>query len=181
MDGSNLQYLSTAENLVNYPSEKTWHSGGRSVRTTLRTPTKCKLMPVSGYFGGKGYGHLRLVKQRQLLKESIKTKTESGKCFCIRVVLSIKLKLIVMSTNLEYRDNERQRKRESRATERSSTRKGARERETKNKGRHFCWRNNMKFCSGGMLAGRWKWATVKKKVNKKTDDASSIKREPGRF
>ena len=26
------------------------------------------------------------------------------------------------------------------------------ERETKNKGRHFCWRNNMKFCSGGMLA-----------------------------
>ena len=26
------------------------------------------------------------------------------------------------------------------------------ERETKNKRRHFCWRNNMKFCSGGMLA-----------------------------
>ena len=26
------------------------------------------------------------------------------------------------------------------------------ERETKNKGRHFCWKNNMKFCSGGMLA-----------------------------
>ena len=106
---------------------------------------------MSGYFGGKAYGHLGLVKQRQLLKESIKTKTESGKCFCIRVVLSIKLKLIVMSTNLEYRENGRQRKRESRATERSSTRKGAESERQKTKG-HFCWRNNMKFCGGGMLA-----------------------------
>ena len=59
-------------------------------------------------FGGKAYGHLRLVKQRQLLKESIKTKTESGKCFCFHAVLSIKLKLIVMSTNLQYRARERQ-------------------------------------------------------------------------
>ena len=44
--------------------------------------------------------------------------------------LSIKLRLIVMSTNLEYRERERQRKRESRATgQQSSMRKraGARE------------------------------------------------------
>ena len=42
------------------------------------------------------------------------TKTESGNCFCILGVYSIKLRLIVMSTNLEYRARERQRKRESR-------------------------------------------------------------------
>ena len=48
--------------------------------------------------------------------------------------LSIKLRLIFMSTNLEYRETERQRKRESRATgQRSSTRKGARAREKKQK------------------------------------------------
>ena len=40
-------------------------------------------------------------------------KTESGKCFCIRVVYSIKLRLIVMSTNVEYRERgERERERE---------------------------------------------------------------------
>ena len=45
----------------------------------------------------------------------MKTKTESGNCFCIRVVSSIKqLRLIVMSTNLEYRAREKQRKRDSR-------------------------------------------------------------------
>ena len=42
--------------------------------------------------------------------------------------LSIKLRLIFMSTNLEYRERERQRKRESRETgQRNSTRKGAKE------------------------------------------------------
>ena len=68
-------------------------------------------------------------------KESIKTRTESGKCFCIRVFFSsIKLRLIVMSTNLEYRERERQRQREIRATgQRSSTRKRARAREKKQK------------------------------------------------
>ena len=38
-----------------------------------------------GYFGGKANGHPLLVTQ-STTKESIKTKTESGKCFCIRVV-----------------------------------------------------------------------------------------------
>ena len=68
-------------------------------------------------------------------KESIKTRTESGNplypCFFF---CSVKLRLIVMSTNLEYRERERQRKRESRATgQRSQTRKGARAREKKQK------------------------------------------------
>ena len=67
--------------------------------------------------------------------------------------LSIKLRLNFMSTHLEYRETERQRKRESRATgQPSSTRKGARARGKKTKGDIFCWRKNMKFCSGGMLA-----------------------------
>ena len=61
-----------------------------------------------------------------------------------------------MSTNLEYRERERQRKRENSGTgQRRSTRKGAsvraREREKK-LGDTFCWGNNMKFCSDGMLA-----------------------------
>ena len=34
-------------------------------------------------------------------KEPIKTKTERGNCFYVRVVSNIKLRLIVMSTNLE--------------------------------------------------------------------------------
>ena len=49
--------------------------------------------------------------EAETTKDSIKTKTESGKYFCIRVVLSINLRLIVMSTNLEYRERERPRKR----------------------------------------------------------------------
>ena len=53
------------------------------------------------------------MKQRQI-KSQYRRKTESGNCFCIRVVYSIKLRLIVMSTILEYRERERQRKREIR-------------------------------------------------------------------
>ena len=71
-------------------------------------------------------------RKAETTKESVKMRTEGGKCFCIRVVLSIKLRLIVMSTNLRYREKERQRKRESRATgQQSSTRKGARARDKK--------------------------------------------------
>ena len=74
--------------------------------------------------------------ESETTKESIKTKVESGKGFCIRVFffLSIKLRLTVMSSNLEYRERERQRKRNSRATgQRSSARKGARARKEKQK------------------------------------------------
>ena len=76
-------------------------------------------------------------------KESIKTKPKSGNCFCIRVFKSIKLRLIVMSTHLEYRARERQRKREKEEGQRNSTRKTVTEREDlereiKNKEDIFC-------------------------------------------
>ena len=48
-----------------------------------------------------------------------------------------------MPTNLEYRKRGRQRKRESRATEKEL------EQGRKNKGDIFGWRKNMKFCSCG--------------------------------
>ena len=51
--------------------------------------------------------------------------------------LSIKFRLIVMSTNLEYRERERQRKRESRATGSEAQREKQLARERKNKRRHF--------------------------------------------
>ena len=81
--------------------------------------------------------------------------------------LSIKLKLIVMSTNLEYRERDKQRKTENRVTgQRSSTGKGARATEKKTKGDIFCWRNKMKFCSGGKLAAtRVKMSDSEKRVN----------------
>ena len=44
----------------------------------------------------------------------MRPKTESGNYLCTRVFQSIKPRLIVMSTNLEYTPRERQRKRESR-------------------------------------------------------------------
>ena len=55
-----------------------------------------------------------------------------------------------MSTHLEYRASERQRKREKEEGQRNSTRKTAAEREDlereiKNKGDIFCWKNNMKI------------------------------------
>ena len=59
---------------------------------------------------------------------------------------SIKLRLIVMSTNLEYREREGQRKREIRATgKQSSTRKRELEREGKKQKRHFLLEPNMKI------------------------------------
>ena len=69
--------------------------------------------------------------------ESIKTKTESGKFFCIRVVLRIKLRLIVMSTNLEYRERERLKKKGSRATPSEAEREKELERERKKQRRPF--------------------------------------------
>ena len=63
--------------------------------------------------------------------------------FCIRVVQSIKLGLIVTSTNLEYKARERQRKRESRRQvseaqrEKGRQRSRARDKKQTNKRRHF--------------------------------------------
>ena len=101
-----------------------------------------------GYFGGKSHSHRRLVKPAETTKESIKTKTESGNCFCIRVVESIKLRLIVMSTNLEYRERKRQIQRESRRQASEAQREKGRQRELERdfkKGDIFCWKNNMKI------------------------------------
>ena len=65
--------------------------------------------------------------EAETTEELIKTKTESGNCLCIRVFLSIKLRLIAMSTNFEYRERETQRKEKVETGQRSSTRKRATE------------------------------------------------------
>ena len=53
-----------------------------------------------------------------------------------------------MSTNLEYRARERQRKRESgREAQREKGRQGFRARDEKPKETFFCWKSDM--CSGG--------------------------------
>ena len=55
---------------------------------------------------------------------------KSGNCFCIRVVGSQnKLRLIVMSTNLENRAKERQRKSERRRQAREAQRDNGRQRQ----------------------------------------------------
>ena len=56
-----------------------------------------------------------------------------------------------MSTNLEYRARERQRKRESgREAQRDKGRQGFRARDEKPKETFFSWKSNMKIlCSGG--------------------------------
>ena len=124
------------------------------------------------YFGGKSHSHGRHVNQRQL-KSRIKTKPESGNCFCIRVVWSIKLRLIVMSTNLEYRARERQRKRESRRQANEAQREKGRQRsrvgDQKQRRHSFVGITTRKFCCSGDKMrnasgtnARWKWAAVKK-------------------
>ena len=61
----------------------------------------------------------------------------------------IKLRLIVMPTNLEYRARERQRKRKSRRQASEAQWEKRRQRFTvtdkKNKETFFCWKNNMKI------------------------------------
>ena len=54
-----------------------------------------------------------------------------------------------MSTNLENRGRERQRKEKVRRQASEPQREKELERDTQNKGDVFCRRNNMKFCSGG--------------------------------
>ena len=70
----------------------------------------------------------------------MKRKMESGNCLCIRVFLSITLRLIVMSTNLEYRARETQKKRESKRQASEAQREKGRRRfraRDKNKGDIF--------------------------------------------
>ena len=93
-----------------------------------------------GYFGGKLHSHPRLCEAET--KELIKIKTEGRNGFCIRVILSIKLRLTVMSKSSEYRERERQRKRERRRqaseAKREKVRQRARERDEKQR-RQFFW------------------------------------------
>ena len=118
-------------------------------RTTVRAPTTCKPMPNVRLFWRESVWPPASC-EADTTKESIKTRTESGKCFCIRVFFSsIKLRLIVMSTNLEYRERERHRKRESRRqaseAQREKGRQRSRARDKKTKETFFCWKNNMKI------------------------------------
>ena len=64
-----------------YPSEKIWL--WRSVRTTVLTPTTCKPMPNVWLFWRERVWPTASC-EAETTKESVKTKTESGKCFCIK-------------------------------------------------------------------------------------------------
>ena len=101
--------------------------------------------------------------------------------FLYPVVLSIKVRLIVISTNLENRERERQRKKEKVRRQASDAQQEKElERDSKNKGDIFCWRNNMKFCSGGAKMRNASGHLVKmsdsgKKSGKNTYNISSLK------
>ena len=92
-----------------------------------------------------------------------------------------------MSTNLENRERERQRKTEKvRRQASEAQREKELERDRKNKGGIFCWRNSMKFCSGGEKMRNASGhlgenERQRKKVNKNTYDISSIKRVTRKF
>ena len=60
-------------------------------RATVRTHNSCKPMPDVRLFWWEGICPPTSC-EAETTKESIKTKTESGKHFCIRVVESIKLR-----------------------------------------------------------------------------------------
>ena len=72
-----------------------------------------------------------------------------------------------MSTNLEHIQKEKDREKEkvgdrpAKLNEKKSDREL--EREIKNKGDIFCWKNNMKRKKKRQWPPRWKWAAVKKK------------------
>ena len=78
-----------------------------------------------------------------------KEKTESGNCLCPCSAYSTKPRLIAMSTNLEYREekdrhwNEKEGDKLAKLKEKKRNREL--ERETKNKGDEFRWKNNMKI------------------------------------
>ena len=96
-----------------------------------------------------------------------------------------------MSTNLEYGERERQRKRESRRQAIQAQREKGRHRSRarEKKGDIFLLEEQHEnfvaaVTKWEMLAAtnaRWKWAAVKKKVNENTYDISSIKKSFWRF
>ena len=105
-----------------------------------------------GYFGLKSHSQPRLVKQRQL-KCQLRRKR---KLFLHPCYQRIKLKLIVMATNLEYGERQKKKKEKYREKEKVSGRpakltgeKSDRELELEIKKKEtffvFCWKNNMKI------------------------------------
>ena len=97
-----------------------------------------------------------------------------------------------MSTNLEYRARERQRKRESRRqaseAQREKGRQRSRARDKKQRRHFFVGRTTWKFCSGGdkmrNASGhqcKVKMSGSEKNVNENTCDISSIKRVTKKF
>ena len=57
-------------------------------RTTVRAPPHVSLCQMSGYFGGKAYGHPRLVKQRQP-KSQYRRKRKAENVSVLSKVLSL--------------------------------------------------------------------------------------------
>ena len=72
------------KNFVSYPSEKIWL--WPSLRATVRTPTACKPMPNVRLFWRESVWPPASCEADTTIKESIKTRTESRKFFCICVV-----------------------------------------------------------------------------------------------
>ena len=107
--------------------------------------TRCQL---SGYFGRKSVWPPSSC-EAETTKESIKTKTESGNCFCILLSKALSLDLLSCPQiwKIEKEKDREQKKVRRQASE--AQREKELERDRKNKGDIFCWRNNMKFCSGG--------------------------------
>ena len=95
-----------------------------------------------GYFGGKSHCHPRLVKRRQL-RSQLRRK-QKAKIVSVSVLSRV---LIVMSTNLEHIQKEKDREKEKVGDRpaKLNEKKGNRdlEREIKNKGDIFCLKNNM--------------------------------------
>ena len=80
-------------------------------------------------------------------RDEKQTKTNNGNCSCVRVVWSIDRRLIFMSTNLEYRERERQRKGEV-----GDKLAGSCERQ-KTKETNFVGKITRKFCCRGEKMG----------------------------
>ena len=73
---------SISHNISGAPERK---FGYDAAYETVRTPTACNRMPNVKLFWGKNVWPPASC-EAEIMKESIKTKPESGKCFCGRVV-----------------------------------------------------------------------------------------------
>ena len=91
--------------------------------------------------------------EAETTEESIKTKTESGNCFCILLskVLSLDLWSCPQIWKIEKEKDREKEKVRRQASE--AQREKELERDRKIKGDIFCWRNNVKFCSSGEKMG----------------------------